>query len=567
MIHSKSLKPLLIRIFLFGPTLLIICLILLSSHSINALMTNKIELIIENNLSQFISSIDSSVKELNQAAYQFTEGSIGEALILLPYATPYEKTQLSSLIREQIELISFTYNDFRVISFYRMDEKESLFSNKQMNQELSLDSFPTLMQKNQFLYFAPHKSIDQYAYNDTPVLSLLKRMGNPDMPDIYLYLESNFDYHTPEQRSGIFGEKDFFLITDTSGNVLFSEVESVYPVGSAMDNLSSSASYYLYWQDTPSFSVCYFVPKAEYNREKYTWFFQAALLLLLYTVFILISFLGLWRKILKPIRQTEEAIKAIRIGDLVTAPRFTGVLEFDHLIEEIYCMKQELSALIAQTREQEAKQARLEIEKLMYQINPHFLMNSLNTLYWMARLNHQPQIGKYISALNKLLQYNLKHEQAMVPLQEEIDALKQYILLQKLRYDFHYHFICKTDSLKNFPVPRFILQPLVENSISHGLREENSLITITIRECNGLEIEICDNGYGMSPQTVQALMASQDSFSYTHEMGIGLNYVIKILKNRYGSSASLQIESIPQEGTRIYMHIPGSLECHQKNGD
>ena len=62
-------------------------------------------------------------------------------------------------------------------------------------------------------------------------------------------------------------------------------------------------------------------------------------------------------------------------------------------------------------------------------------------------------------------------------------------------------------------------------------------------------------------------MASQDSFSYTHEMGIGLNYVIKILKNRYGSSASLQIESIPQEGTRIYMHIPDSLECHQENGD
>ena len=105
-------------------------------------------------------------------------------------------------------------------------------------------------------------------------------------------------------------------------------------------------------------------------------------------------------------------------------------------------------------------------------------------------------------------------------------------------------------------VPRFILQPLVENSISHGLKDDNGLITITIRRSNGLEIEIADNGYGISPQSVRQLMDLQNAPVPTHKMGIGINYVIKILRNRYGNKAHVKISSQLGNGTTILLHIP-----------
>lgn len=556
--NTKSLKPLLIKIFLLGPIIIFFWITALSFHSINSLMTNKIELTITDTLNGFASQIDDTITSLNQAVYQFTDGSIGESIILLDYALPYEKTQLVNNIREQIELISFTYNNLRVITFYKMNSKEFLYSNKTINIECEPESFPVLLQKNQFIYSVPHYSIDKYSYNTTPVISLLKKINHPNISDLYIYLESNFDYREPEHRSDLFMKKDFFLITSTDGNIIFTEQKDIFPIGTKYQKKANNDfPYYTYMEQTQSnYVIYYFVPKSEYNQEKYTWISQMLLLFSLYTIFVTVSFIYLWRKILRPIKQMEDEIKVISIGDLSTTPRFTGVLEFDRLIEEIIHMKQEISNLISQTREQEAKEAQLEIEKLMYQINPHFLMNSLNTIYWMTTMNNQPQIGKSISALNKLLQYNLKHEQSMVPLYEEVNALQQYILLQKLRYDFHYHFICHDEKLKNFMVPRFILQPLVENSISHGLKDDNGLITITIRRSNGLEIEIADNGYGISPQSVRQLMDLQNAPVPTHKMGIGINYVIKILRNRYGNKAHVKISSQLGNGTTILLHIP-----------
>lgn len=555
---SKSLKPLLLKFFLLGPAGMIICVIILSFHSINALMTNKIELTIHDSLIDFSTNIDDTVAALNQVAYQFTEGAIGEDIILLDFATPFEKTQIVSRIREQTELISFTYSDLRVITFYLAESKEYLYPNKNINQLISPIDFPVLMQKNQFFYSAPHVSIDQYAYHETPVISLLKKINHPNLSDMYIYVEMGFNCRNTEQRSELFAQEDFFVITGSDGTVLFSENDTFFTPGESFpDVLPADFPYYSYQHaDSSGYQIAYFVPKSEYNREKYTWLSQIFLLVLLYGLFLVISFYCLWKRIIHPIKQAENEIRVIRIGDLDTIPRFTGVLEYDHLVKEIIYMKQELSNLIAQTKRQEAKQGQLEIEKLMYQINPHFLMNSLNTIYWMTTLNKQPKIGKSVSALNKLLQYNLNHKQPMVRLKEEIDAIRQYILLQQLRYDFHYHFFCDDDSLQDFIVPRFILQPMVENSILHGLKGDNGLITIALHRQNGLEIEIKDNGCGMSPQTVHSLMDLQNDSASPHEMGIGINYVIKILQNRYGKNAFLKIDSTLAEGTVILLHIP-----------
>jgi two-component system, sensor histidine kinase YesM len=153
--------------------------------------------------------------------------------------------------------------------------------------------------------------------------------------------------------------------------------------------------------------------------------------------------------------------------------------------------------------------------------------------------------------------YNLKQDTIMVSLREEIDALQQYLLLQKTRYDFECQIVSKIpEYVFDYQVPRFILQPLVENSIYHGLSDENGRIDITILEQDGLTIIVHDNGKGISQNTMQKLLETQDTDKGNGKMGIGINYVLGILKNLYDSLATITIESEPGVGTTITMHIP-----------
>ena len=105
-----------------------------------------------------------------------------------------------------------------------------------------------------------------------------------------------------------------------------------------------------------------------------------------------------------------------------------------------------------------------ELKFLKSQINPHFLMNTLNTIHWMALMNQQTEIDGITQALSHLLIYNLDKDSSNTTLQRELSAVNEYVRLQKVRYQFTYcETILPADSFLGFPCPKFILQPFVEN--------------------------------------------------------------------------------------------------------
>ena len=126
---------------------------------------------------------------------------------------------------------------------------------------------------------------------------------------------------------------------------------------------------------------------------------------------------------------------------------------------------------------------RLEIEKLLYQINPHFLMNTLNTIHWMAVMNGQQDIDKAVQALNRLLFYNLDKDGYHTDIERELSAMGEYMLLQKVRlYDFTYTIRREPETAEFcYPIPKFILQPVIENSIVHGYRSGIEMIGWRLR--------------------------------------------------------------------------------------
>lgn len=234
----------------------------------------------------------------------------------------------------------------------------------------------------------------------------------------------------------------------------------------------------------------------------------------------------------------------------------TQIPEFDFLLGEFSNMQHQIGDLFKEVQQKEKIRADLEVEKLLYQINPHFLMNTLDTVHWLAVMNGQGEIDKLVQSLNKLLYYNLGKLGQVSTMEEEIDALRQYLILQQIRYDFEFDVrITADEQVLQIPVPRFILQPLVENSLYHGLSDEG-FIQIEVTCTSTLNIMIQDNGAGMTEETIHNLLNNREAEQQKVGMGIGLNYVHRMLKAQYGDQAQLVIESELGTGTSILLVLP-----------
>lgn len=204
-------------------------------------------------------------------------------------------------------------------------------------------------------------------------------------------------------------------------------------------------------------------------------------------------------------------------------------------------------------RDSDRRKRELELEMLQYQINPHFLFNTLGTLKWIATLHDDPVLSDGISSLSALLQTTLISKEEFVTLESEISCLKNYCSIQALRYTGQFeirYFVAHC--VEHCLIPRFILQPLVENAIIHAIGEKDDAVNISIfAECveNHLHIFVKDNGVGFNVDKIIDKETGQFN-------GIGLSNVDSRLRLYYGASHGLQIQSHPNEGTTCHIVIP-----------
>jgi len=232
---------------------------------------------------------------------------------------------------------------------------------------------------------------------------------------------------------------------------------------------------------------------------------------------------------------------------------------YDFIIQNILksFINQSYLKMQLETRKYKLKTAQLTA--LQAQINPHFLFNTLETINWMVyQMNNKASIvNDMIENLSSLLRYSLASTEQPVTLQDEIDSIKNYIYIQKIRYDNKFDIIWEyDDNILNVKLPRLILQPLLENAISHGLKPKGGagLIKIKIRKKqNELVISIIDNGAGMTKDKLQKLLKSleDDDFQEDH---IGIKNVNTRLKLYY--NRQLKIWSKEGLGTIVNMYIP-----------
>lgn len=202
---------------------------------------------------------------------------------------------------------------------------------------------------------------------------------------------------------------------------------------------------------------------------------------------------------------------------------------------------------------------RLEYKNIQQQINPHFLFNTLNMIAQSAYLDCSPETVSLVKNLSSLLRYALDYSDRSVTLEKEIEALGSYVYLQEQRFQDRIRFVFELDeSFHQIKIPNFILQPLLENAIVHGMHmfEQGGKICIRTkcnRETQMGEISIIDNGAGMDEKKLEEVRTEMKK---ADQKKIGLSNVWCRLQIYFEGRADIRIESVPGKRTEVTVLIP-----------
>lgn len=274
---------------------------------------------------------------------------------------------------------------------------------------------------------------------------------------------------------------------------------------------------------------------------------------ILYGLVIILFMIVFSIRYTEPMMKMMNVIKKVEQGDLNARTEVYSKDEVGQLGESLNNMIGEMQTLIDRLIKEEQSKKEVELEALHAQINPHFLYNTLNTIKWMAKIQGNKSVSRAITALIKLLRISTNLGREMISLEEEIDYVKNYIVIQKLRFNETINMTYNIDEgCLKLPIPKLILQPIVENSIIYGVGEENHELNIAInvfKKDNVLIIEISDDGPGIERKILDNILKTTSDKNRFSK--VGLNNVNQRIRLYYGADYGLQIETELGVGTTV----------------
>ncbi len=232
-------------------------------------------------------------------------------------------------------------------------------------------------------------------------------------------------------------------------------------------------------------------------------------------------------------------------------------------------MIENTNELIQTIYQKELLKQQAELKFLQFQINPHFLYNTLETINWISRIHGVPEAGEIAKALGDLMREGLR-EADFVPLENEIRNVKNYLLIQQYRYGDKIKVSINIDpSLLQVKTPKFILQPIIENAITHGVDpkiEGGTISVFGVTDGTDTILTVEDDGVGIPADKLRNLLNENirkaDQGKHTH---IGLLNVHKRLQLYFGSSYGLTINSEEGAGTVVIIRLPNHPDDPPKN--
>ena len=291
------------------------------------------------------------------------------------------------------------------------------------------------------------------------------------------------------------------------------------------------------------------------NEQAQMWYLLVASILLLAVIGIssIIS-----REITKPIRSLRDSMRKVQNGQFGTHVEVITENEIGSLGRSFNLMTSEIQALMEQNVYEQKQKRKSELKALQAQINPHFLYNTLDSIIWMSEAGENDEVVEMTSALARLLRQSISNDKEEVELEKEIEYVKNYLTIQKMRYKDKLEFFIYVDPrVAHVPIIKLVLQPLVENAIYHGIKykETKGNLKIYARPVDGrVEIVVADDGIGMDEDVMEHIF--DEHRKEQKRNGVGVPNVQKRLKLQYGSEYGIRYESVKGAGTKAVITIP-----------
>ncbi|WP_419874142.1 histidine kinase [Candidatus Pristimantibacillus sp. PTI5] len=256
--------------------------------------------------------------------------------------------------------------------------------------------------------------------------------------------------------------------------------------------------------------------------------------------------------ITKPISRMKKAMKLMERGNFHIHIPEHGRDEFGHLIRTFNHMNGRIQTLIEENYASRLREKEAELMALNLQLNPHFLYNTLTTLYWIAVENNQQEMSLIIHNLADMLQTSTRNKKETWPLRTDLDWLNKYIYIMSSRFEnLFYVEMDVEESLLDMEVPKLFLQPFVENAIIHGLAEKEQGGKIGIKgwsDGDKVQFTVVDNGRGMDKEQIDKIRSGKAAST-------GMPNVEKRIKLLYGIQYGLDINSSEGNGTTILLRM------------
>lgn len=343
------------------------------------------------------------------------------------------------------------------------------------------------------------------------------------------------------------------------------------------DRLFSYINSYIYSLNSRQLQCNSHNYEALFTSLKYS---ETANLTILCTTSALVTLLVflLTRGITDPLQRLAEAAEQVANGSLVAevsgpvANDEVGIVTaaFNQMVvslkDNMEQVRQRIALESAMKEKQLLMEAHLKDTQLKYlqsQINPHFLFNTLNACAQLAMLEGADRTYTYVQNVADFYRYNVQKKDGVATLAEEIGLVDNYIYIINVRFSGEIHFIKEIEEgVTDVPMPAMILQPLVENSINHGLRDvewEKKIWLSVYRENNRICVSVRDNGIGISPEQTQSILNNDLNGNglQEHTTGVGLRNVIGRLRLFYNRDDVMEITSTGSGmGTEVAVFIP-----------
>ncbi|MDD9268772.1 sensor histidine kinase [Paenibacillus sp. GCM10023248] len=427
---------------------------------------------------------------------------------------------------------------------------------------------------------------ERYELEGVPVLSIVKRLVSPNTlePVATLIMEVNFKRIQEIAERVTIGRTGYLSILDSYGRYIYSPEYAKIGHLALWETLNDmlqqeSGSYQAQTGDKPFYTfsrsaylnwrLVTVIPEEELTRGTHyirqtIWWTVAVTLVLAYLIGI-----GFASSIVRPVRALQYFMKRVKAGDFraradIESKDEIGQLtnDFNKMVEKLQNLLDEITYSQLREKDLQLRQKETELKVLQSQVNPHFLMNALETVRGMALEHDMTDISVLVASLARLLRYNLNHAGATISVQQEVHICEMYLRIQQYRFEEKLSYEFRIPQwAEQQQIAKFALQPLVENCVIHGIETGDRPVHVVIsaERAGEQQFRICiqDTGAGIPADKLRALqldLLQKDMVTAVSQIGI-VN-VHRRIAYLFGDAYGLELESSAGAGTRVSIKLP-----------